>query len=77
MEVKSYLFQSPYPSQVQFGRENTVSKENEKMQQDSAQLEQQTNQTARDAKTMETSQSREVEPRVTQSSDNSRLDVYA
>lgn len=35
MEVKSYTFQSPYPSQVQMGRADTTSQQSEKSQEES------------------------------------------
>lgn len=73
---KQYLFQSPYHSQVQFGREDQSVKQNESAQQQGQELVQSTNATANDAQLFASSQSSEVEPRVTTPS-TSLLDTYA
>jgi hypothetical protein len=71
---RSYLFESPYYSRVQFGREDTSAKQNEQMQQESASLAQNSNETAQQAQTVQASQESEVTPRV---NENALLDTYA
>jgi hypothetical protein len=71
---RSYLFESPYHSRVQFGREDTSAKQNEQMQQESASLTQNSNETVQQAQTVQASQENEVTPRV---NENALLDTYA
>lgn len=73
--AKSYLFQSPYHSRVQFGIEDTTAQQNQNTQQQSNELMQNSNQTAKNAQTFETSQTKEVEPKVTAT--DALLDTYA
>jgi len=75
MEVKSYTFQSPYPNQVQIGRADTSSAQNEKAQQESASLAQESNETLKSAEMFTASQTQEVQTDV--SSPEHLLDVYA
>ncbi len=69
MQVKQYLFQSPYSSPVQFGRVDPSSKESS---QDDKQLLNSTNQTANKAQVFQSTQTQEVTPTV-----SGKLDVYA
>jgi hypothetical protein len=75
MEVKSYTFQSPYPNQLQIGRADSSSAQNEKAQQEGATLAQESNQTLKSAEIFTATQAQEVQPDV--SSPERLLDVYA
>ncbi|MDH4944286.1 hypothetical protein [Sulfurimonas sp. C5] len=70
MQVKQYLFQSPYSSPVQFGRVDPSSKESSS--QDNKQLLSSTNQTANKAQVFQSTQTQEVTPTV-----SGKIDVYA
>jgi len=74
MEVKSYTFQSPYPSQFQIGREDTSAKQSDQSQKDTAALSQNTNSTLKSAETFSANQTKEVKPEVTS---DRLMDVYA
>ena len=50
MDVTSYIFQSPYPQAVQFGRPDPVAAAQQKQQENSAQLSTTANQTQQEAK---------------------------
>jgi len=75
MEVKSYTFQSPYPNQVQVGRADSSSLQNEKAQKEGALLAQERNETLKSAEMFTASQTQEVQTDV--SSPERLLDVYA
>lgn len=72
MQVKQYLFQSPYSSPVQYGRVDPTTKDTSTQTQ---QLLNTTNQTMSEAKTVQATQTQEVTPTV--SSSSSTLDLYA
>ena len=72
MEIKQYLFQPTYPSPVQYGRLDPSSEAK-----DDYKLNQDTNQTLKNAQMQETSMKNEVKPEVTNSSNQNLLDVYA
>ena len=73
---KSYLFDSPYHSRVQFGREDTTAQQNQNTQQQSQNLAQNSNETLKQAQTFQSTQQSDVEPTVKSSSTN-LLDTYA
>ena len=72
MEVKRYLFQSPYSSPVQFGRPENVRTQQEDQSLD---VQTQTEQKAQSVKNAITQT--EVKPEVSGSASTSLLDVYA
>jgi hypothetical protein len=74
MQVKSYTFQSPYPNQVQIGRADSSSTQNEKTTEDTSKLNKQSNETLKSAETFTNTQTQEVEPQV---KSERMLDVYA
>jgi hypothetical protein len=74
MNTTQYLFQSPYNTQVQFGRPDPSSEQNQKLQSDTNKLNQQTNSTAKEASNFQTNQTSEVKPTV---SSSNLLDIYA
>lgn len=74
MEIKQYLFQSPYSSQVQIGRLDPSVEQNQKAQEQTQSLVSSTNQTAKEAQQFNSAQTKEVTPSVT-SKDS--LDLYA
>ena len=74
MEVKRYVYQSPYNSPVQFGREDPSMKKNG----DETKLMQQSNQTLQKAQTFSQTTQKEVTPRVNETQTSQRLlDTYA
>ncbi|WP_373071309.1 hypothetical protein [Sulfurimonas sp.] len=68
------MFQSPYHSQVQFGRVDPSSQNQEKTQNDLNGINNATNTTLKDAQNFQTTQTSEVKPTV---SSSNQLDVYA
>jgi hypothetical protein len=74
MNTTQYLFQSPYNSQVQFGRPDPATKQNEQTQDALNSLTQDTNAVAKQAQSFEQSQTKEVTPTV---ESPNQLDVYA
>jgi hypothetical protein len=74
MDSVSYLFQSPYHSQVQFGRPDPASQNDQKTQDNLDAINKKTNTTLQDAQNFKTSQTNEVKPTV--ESPNT-LDIYA
>ena len=74
MEVKRYLFQSPYSSQVQIGRPDPSVEQNQKAQEQTQSLVSNTNQTAKEAQQFNSTQTKEVTPSV---ASKDSLDLYA
>jgi len=74
MEVKRYLFQSPYSSPVQVGRADPSSTSESKPQQDTSGLDGAINKTQNEAASFQATQVEEVKPTV---SSNNILDTYA
>ncbi len=74
MQVSSYTFKSPYPNQVQIGRPDASSTQNEKTQEDTAKLTQESNQNVKDAQLFNATQTKEVQAEV---APERMLDVYA
>jgi len=74
MEVKQYLFQSPYSSQVQIGRLDPSVEQNQKAQEQTQSLVSNTNQTAKEAQQFSATQTKEVTPSV---ASKDSLDLYA
>lgn len=70
MNVSSYIFQSPYSSQVQIGKPDPNAKEQSSAQE----VPNQVNETLKKAQSFNTSQEREVKPTLSQSNS---LDLYA
>lgn len=70
MNVSSYVFQTPYSSQVQVGKLDPNSQKDTGASSD---LPSGTNQTQNEAKTFQASQTSEVEPSV----ESTKLDIYA
>ncbi len=70
MEVKRYIFQSPYPSPVQVGRPDPTAQQSQ-----DAELMQQSNQTLQKAQATKQSMTQEVQPKV-QSPLSTQLDLY-
>jgi len=77
MEVTRYIFQSPYSSQVQVGRPETITTGAQKSGQDDAGLIQSTNQSLNNAETFKATQIQDVEPDVKSSLSSVGLDTYA
>jgi hypothetical protein len=74
MEIKQYLFQSPYSSQVQIGRLDPSVEQNQKTQEQTQSLVNNTNQTAKEAQQFNSAQTKEVTPAV---ASKDSLDLYA
>ena len=74
MNTTRYLFQSPYPSQVQFGRPDPTSGQNQRTQEDLTKLNKTTNTVANEAQTFQASQTKEVKPTI---ESPNKLDLYA
>jgi hypothetical protein len=74
MNATSYLFQSPYNSQVQFGRPDPASSSEKQTNKNMSSINQEANTTLKDAKSFQTSQTTEVEPKVQSANE---LDIYA
>ncbi|MCD6259391.1 MAG: hypothetical protein J7J31_07295 [Helicobacteraceae bacterium] len=74
MEVKQYLFQSPYSSQVQIGRPDPSVEQNQKVREQTQSLVSNTNQTAKEAQQFNSTQTKEVTPSV---ASKDSLDLYA
>lgn len=74
MEVKQYLFQSPYSNQVQIGRPDPSVEQNQKVQEQTQSLVSSTNQTAKEAQQFKATQTKEVTPSV---APKDSLDLYA
>ncbi len=74
MQVKSYTFQSPYPSQVQVGRADSSSSQNKKTEENTSKLTQESNETLKNAEVLTDTQAQEVQVKV---SGEHLLDVYA
>ena len=70
MEIKQYIFQSPYSSQVQIGRPDPM----QKNMQESTSLIQNSNETLKKADTFAQTQKQEITPNV---STDRLLDTYA
>ena len=80
MNVSSYLFQSPYSSQVQVGRPDPSVKQEQSTQGNAADLPTGTNQTLQEAKSFQAAQVSEVEATVeveVEVDSTQLLDVYA
>lgn len=73
MTVERYLFQTPYSSQVQYGRPDP-SVEKEEVAQNTDSEAPNTNETSQKAQQLQSSQTTEVEPKV---SSSKLLDIYA
>ena len=74
MNTVQYLFQSPYSSQVQFGRPDPSTEQNEKTQEAVSSLSSDTNTIAKEAQNFAQTQTKEVTPTV---ESPNKLDVYA
>ena len=74
MDTTQYLFQSPYNSQVQFGRPDPSTKQNEQTQEAINSLTQDTNAVTKEAQSFGESQTKEVTPTV---ESPNQIDVYA
>lgn len=74
MDVSRYMFQTPYPHQVQIGRPDPSVKQEEEQNKQSVSLAQNTNQTAQQAQNFQASQTKEVELSV---APQHELDTYA
>ncbi|QOY51880.1 hypothetical protein [Candidatus Sulfurimonas baltica] len=74
MEVTRYIFQSPYSSQVQVGRADTVSVGSKSTADSNSGLDSAINQTVSSAENFKATQVKDVEPTV---STNKTLDIYA
>ncbi len=74
MNTTQYLFQSPYNSQVQFGRPDPLSDQNEKTGEAVSSLTKDTNTTAKEAQSFQQSQTKEATPTV---ESPNKLDIYA
>ena len=74
---KQYIFESPYHSRVQLGREDPTAQQNDNTQQQSQELTQNTNTTAKEAQQFAATQTSEVEPKVTATESTTLLDTYA
>lgn len=74
MNVTSYTFQSPYPSQVQVGRPDPSSQKADTSSQGSMELMTNTNPSISDAKSFQATQTSEVKPTV---DSGNTLDIYA
>lgn len=74
MQVTSYLFQSPYSSQVQVGRPHTSSSGEQKSTQSDSGLQKAVNQPLEEAQSFKEAQVQEVEPAV---KSDVLLDIYA
>lgn len=72
---KSYIFQSPYHSRVQVGIEDSSNQQNQNTQKQSDRLMQNSNETVKQAQSLQASQEKEVEPTVKTA--NALLDTYA
>jgi len=73
MEITRYIFQSPYSSQVQIGRPETITTGGQKGGQDDAGLIQSTNQSLNNAEAFKATQVQDVKPTVS----SVGLDTYA
>lgn len=76
MNVGSYIFQSPYSSQVQVGRPDPNAK-SENVSSESGNSFTAVNSTAQEAQTLKTTQVSEVKPTVDSTEPTQLLDVYA
>lgn len=74
MEVASYIFQSPYNSQVQIGQPDPSAKSNSQAENQNAELIQKSNTKLQEAQTFQSTQKSEVTPTIKESSG---LDLYA
>jgi hypothetical protein len=74
MNTTQYLFQSPYSSQVQFGRPDPSTEQNEKTQEAVSALSSDTNTVAKEAQAFQQTQKSEVTPTV---ESPNKLDIYA
>ncbi|MCW8837200.1 MAG: hypothetical protein OQK11_00725 [Thiovulaceae bacterium] len=74
MDSVRYLFQSPYNSQVQFGRPDPTSTSEQKTQENLDSIQEVNDTTAQKAESFETVQTNEVTPKV---ESPFTLDVYA
>jgi len=74
MQTSRYLFQSPYNSQVQFGRPDPSSEQNKQTQKTLDALTKDTNTISKEASTFQTSQKDDVKPSVESAH---KLDIYA
>nr|WP_321267096.1 hypothetical protein [uncultured Sulfurimonas sp.] len=74
MNINSYTFQSPYPNQVQVGRLDSSSKQENTTTDSGSELLKNTNTTLKEAKSFDSTQTNEVKPSVNSSK---LLDIYA
>jgi hypothetical protein len=74
MQVNSYIFQSPYSSQVQIGRLDTSTNNKETSTQDDSALKNAVNQPLNNAQSFKATQTQEVKPTV---DGGALLDTYA
>lgn len=74
MNITRYIFQSPYPSQVQIGRPDPSAKQDVSASQQDTQILESTNDTASKAQTYLNSEKKEVKPTV---NSTNLLDTYA
>ncbi|QFR50231.1 hypothetical protein FJR48_11020 [Sulfurimonas lithotrophica] len=74
MNTTRYLFQSPYHSQVQFGRPDPSSEQNQKTDNNLTNLNDVNNSVQKEAQSFQATQTTEVKPKV---SSANKLDVYA
>ncbi|WP_345981061.1 hypothetical protein [Sulfurimonas sp. HSL3-2] len=74
MNITRYIFQSPYPSQVQIGRPDPSAKQDVSAPQQDTQILESTNDTASKAQTYLSSEKKEVKPTV---NSTNLLDTYA
>lgn len=74
MNITRYIFQSPYPSQVQIGRPDPSAKQDVSASQQGTQILENTNDTASKAQTYLSSEKKEVKPTVNSAN---LLDTYA
>jgi hypothetical protein len=73
MNVTQYTFQSPYPNQVQVGRPDPSSKQEDSSSEGTSELIKSTNTSLSDAKNFQTTQKEEVKPTV---NSGNVLDTY-
>jgi hypothetical protein len=72
MQVQRYTFQSPYPNQIQIGKPDTSSKEQESLQNSQQSLIQNSNETLKQANLKQEAKDFNVNPTT-----NVALDIYA
>ena len=74
MNITRYIFQSPYPSQVQIGRPDPSAKQDVSGSQPDMQILKNTNDTANKAETFSSTEKKDVKPTV---NTTNLLDTYA